>query len=92
MHEKEIKDVYMIESFIVDETLGINAPVAFKDISQGSWLITVKVDNNEVWDDFIKTGKFKAFSIEGLFEYEKINEAEESVLEEIADIVKGVCE
>jgi hypothetical protein len=27
----------------------------------------VKVNNNEVWNDYVKTGKVKGFSIEGYF-------------------------
>ncbi len=82
--------VYLFESFIVDKSRGIHPPDAFKDISQGSWLGSVKVDNDEIWNNFIKTGELKGFSVEGLFNYEEINTAEdESILNEIADIVKG---
>ena len=28
---------------------------------------TVKVDNDQVWQEFVKTGKVKGFSIEGYF-------------------------
>ena len=38
----------------------LNAPI-------GSWVGTMKVNNDVIWNDFIKTGKVKGFSIEGYF-------------------------
>jgi len=39
---------------------GMNVPV-------GTWMGAVKVNNDEVWNDYVKTGKVKGFSIEGYF-------------------------
>ena len=37
------------------------------DAPLGTWCVSMKVDNDEVWNDFVKTGKVKGFSIEGNF-------------------------
>jgi hypothetical protein len=91
MHDegKAVDGVYIIESFIVDDTRGVTAPKAFEGISQGSWLATVKVDNDEVWNDYIKTGELKGFSVEGMFAMGEMVRTDEEVLQEIADIVSG---
>ena len=34
---------------------------------EGTWMISLKVYNDEVWEDYVKTGKVKGFSIEGYF-------------------------
>jgi hypothetical protein len=34
---------------------------------KGTWMVSVKVNNEEVWEEFVKTGKVKGFSIEGYF-------------------------
>lgn len=86
---EKLDGVYLIESFIVDSSRGVAAPKAFEGISEGSWLGTVKIDNDVIWNDFVKTNTLKAFSIEGMFEYEQIGNEEEKVLKEIVDIVKG---
>jgi hypothetical protein len=39
---------------------GLNAPV-------GTWMVSMKVNNDVIWNDFVKTGKVKGFSIEGYF-------------------------
>lgn len=88
--EKKTDGVYIIESFIVDSSRGVTPPKAFDGISEGSWLVTVKVDNEALWDDYIKTGELKGFSVEGMFDFEMVGNEKETDLQEIIDIVRGV--
>ena len=37
------------------------------EVPLGTWMGTVKVDNDDVWNNYVKTGKVKGFSIEGSF-------------------------
>ena len=91
MHDenKKVDGVYIIESFIVDDTRGVSAPKAFENISQGSWIATVKVDNEELWQKFFKTGELQGFSVEGMFSMGEMVKTDEEILREIADIVTG---
>ena len=91
MHDENqrVEGVYIIESFIVDETRGVSAPKAFENISQGSWLATVKVDNDELWNEYLKSGELKGFSVEGMFAMGEMEKTDEEILREIAEIVKG---
>ena len=66
-HEHDINGLTLVESWIVEDEVhdksrkfGMNVPV-------GTWMGSVKVNNDEVWNDFVKTGKVKGFSIEGYF-------------------------
>jgi hypothetical protein len=34
------------------------------DVPVGTWMLSMKVDNDTIWNDFIKTGKVKGFSID----------------------------
>lgn len=69
MHNADftIDGVYMFESFIIDKSRGIKAPEGFGDIPEGSWFGSFKVENQDIWDSYIKTGVFKGFSVEGMF-------------------------
>ena len=64
MHDPNMKveGVYMIESFLIDSTRGIFSPKGY-NLTDGSWFGSYKVDNEEVWNDLIKTGDFKGFEI-----------------------------
>ncbi len=74
-HRDPIDGVYMFESYIVDRERGINPPKGFEDVTDGSWFGSYKVDNEAVWSEFVQTGKFKGFSVEGLFGMEKVDDA-----------------
>lgn len=66
--KKKVEDVTVFNSFIVDSTLGIPTPANFEDLPDGSWFISAKVNNTDVWDK-VKAGEIKGFSVEGLFTY-----------------------
>lgn len=85
MHETPINDVYMFESFIVDSKRGILPPKQFKNITDGSWFGSYKVDNTDVWENFIKTGEFKGFSVEGMFGMDKLKMREDSTFIEFSE-------
>ena len=40
---------------------------------KGSWLAVMKVDSDEVWNDYIKTGKVQGFSIDAMLSLEEVN-------------------
>lgn len=77
------KGVYMIESFIIDKERGISTPKGFDKLSEGSWFGSFKVDNQQIWDDFIKTGTFKGFSVEGYFNNEAVEEFTQADFEKV---------
>jgi len=93
MHDsnKMIDGVYMIESFLIDEKRGINAPTGY-NLTDGSWFGSYKIDNDEVWNDFIKSGEFKGFSVEGIFNTVKIDEKPQGIIEDIINIIKNINE
>lgn len=66
--DKQVEGVYLFESFIVDRSKGVNPPLGFEDLTDGSWFGSFKVDNEDVWNEFIKSGELKGFSVEGFFD------------------------
>jgi hypothetical protein len=91
MHDSAqmVDGVYMIESFLIDSTRGIFSPKGY-NLTDGSWFGSYKVDNDEIWNDFIKTGEFKGFSVEGLFNTVKIEDKPLDLIEQIISIVKNI--
>jgi len=53
-------------SYVIDNEKGFTAPERFKDATNGSWLVSYKVTDKEVYEA-AKNGVFKGFSIEGVF-------------------------
>lgn len=65
-HQVKTDGVSVIESWIVEDVdrdksalYGLNATV-------GSWCVTMKIDNDKVWED-VKNGTYLGLSIEGIF-------------------------
>lgn len=88
--DAQVNDVYMFESFIINRGRGIKPPKGFEGITDGSWFGTMKVDNQEVWDGFIKTGQLKGFSVEGEFGHEPYQEKKLSDIEKIVSIIESI--
>lgn len=89
MHDPNLKTegVFMFESILVDDSRGVKAPEGFKDIPQGSWIGSFKVENDEVWE-MVKNGTFMGFSVEGNFGLKISGESpEEEILREIEEIL-----
>jgi len=97
-HQLPLQGLSVVESWIVEDDkfdktrkYDLNAPI-------GTWMVSVKVNNDEVWNDFVKTGKVKGFSIEGYFadKLERPNEPnalaimEQEEAAELLSQIKGI--
>ena len=66
-HAVGVGGMSVVESWLV-ETLEDKANTVYNlDVPIGTWMIAMKVYNDAVWTDFIKTGKLNGFSVEGYF-------------------------
>jgi hypothetical protein len=65
--KKELADMHIQQFFIINTQLGVNTPIGFEELPNGSLFAFVKVNNEQVWNDYVKTGIVKGFSIEGNF-------------------------
>jgi hypothetical protein len=78
-----VKGAFLQQHFIIDSTKGINTPQGFEKLPDGSWFGFVKVDDREFWDNEIKSGNLKGFSVEGYFNDIKLLDAEQEQYEEL---------
>lgn len=63
-----IDGLTMIESYVKDSERNIS-PIEFKDVPDGSWIATFKVENDEVWNQIKEEHTLRGFSLQGLFCY-----------------------
>lgn len=66
----DVEGVNLVEIFIKDSEKGIN-PAGFEDVEDGSLFATYKINNEAVWEE-IKAGTFRGFSLEGLFDLDRV--------------------
>ena len=71
-HADKVKGVSFVESWIVeDSAIDKSANYGFS-YPKGSWIATMKVDDENVWQDYVKTGKVKGFSIDAFLTLKEI--------------------
>jgi hypothetical protein len=96
-HKEKTDGVFTIESWIVEDPKNDKTNIYGLNANVGSWAVVQKVENDEVWND-IKLGKYKGFSIEGIFsekeekkkELSKVLNEEEELIEKIKQILNNV--
>ena len=94
-HSDNLQGLTLVESWIVEDDKYDKSRKYDMNVPIGTWMGTVKVNNEEVWNDYVKTGKVKGFSIEGFFadkiKASKMKKEQEAdlLLSKITSIVKG---
>ncbi len=66
-HLHKLKGLTLVESWLVEDEVHDKSRKYGLDVPVGTWMGAVKVNSDEVWDEYVKTGKVKGFSIEGYF-------------------------
>lgn len=71
--KQRIEGVTFTESWIVEDSkIDKSANFGFS-YPKGSWLAVMKVDSDEVWNNYVKTGKVQGFSIDAMLSLEEVN-------------------
>ena len=65
--DRKVADLSLVESWLVADPKNDKSNSYGYNLSKGSWFGIYRVNNTEVWDKYIKTGKVKGFSVEGIF-------------------------
>jgi len=87
-HGGKIKGVHLVESWVKEGKLdksnnyGLNLP-------EGTWVGIFKVDDDKIWNDYVKEGKVKGFSIEGLFEHSLVKASMIDLEKNIEDLTEN---
>lgn len=87
-HANVTDGVYVIESMLIDKGRGIETPKGYDELPDGSWFVSMKVDNNDVWENFIKTGTLTGFSVEGTFIEDHLTDSSPDMIKKLIDIFK----
>ena len=99
-HQMPLTGLTAVESWIVEDEKD-KTRFYDLDVPIGTWMLSMKVHNDEVWNDYVKSGKVKGFSIEGYFadklerpnepnELAKIEEEEsQHIIEQLTALLKG---
>jgi len=82
-HQMSVNNLTVVESWLVDDPKMDKSVNYGLDVPKGTWMVSMKVNNDEIWNDYVKTGKVKGFSIEGFFS-DQANRPKEQIEEELS--------
>ena len=84
-HNMPLTGLTAVESWIVegekDKTRHYDL-----DVPIGTWMVSMKVHNDDVWNNYVKTGKVKGFSIEGYFADKLEKPQDKSIKDDLSKI------
>ena len=82
-HSKALNGLTLVESWLVEDDVMDKSRKYGLDVPVGTWMGSVKVNNDDVWNEYVKTNKVKGFSIEGYFA-DKMEAPKEAIEEQMA--------
>ena len=82
-HFEKIEGLTLVESWIVEDREKDKTALYGMDYPLGTWAGSFKVNNDDIWNNYVKTGKVKGFSIEGYFA-DKAERPKEKIKEDLS--------
>jgi len=90
MHQAVSPGIKMVESWLVEDSKADKSNKYGYELPEGTWFTIFKVENDDVWNNYVKTGQLRGFSIEGkLNKIKKIDmskETKKSKLDQLIDL------
>lgn len=81
-HSEVLSGLTLVESWLVEDKVHDKSVKYGMDLPLGTWMGSVKVNNEDVWNEYVKTNKVKGFSIEGYFA-DKMETPKDKTLEDL---------
>jgi hypothetical protein len=86
--DKKIKGVNLVESWIKDGKLDKSNNYGLA-LPEGTWVGMFKISDETLWNDYVKTGKVKGFSVEALLEQKLVKASIIDLEKDIEDLTEG---
>ena len=96
-NDQKLDGMTIVESWLIEDNVHDKSRKYGLDMPIGTWMVAMKVDNDDIWNNYVKEGKVKGFSIEGYFA-DKLNRPQDKqkdqyseddkLLKEIIDVLK----
>jgi len=96
-NDQKLDGMTIVESWLIEDNVHDKSRKYGLDMPIGTWMVAMKVDNDDIWNNYVKEGKVKGFSIEGYFA-DKLNRPQDKqkdtysdddkLLNDIIDVLK----
>jgi len=79
-HQKPIDGVKLVESWIIESREKDKSKLYNFNLPVGTWMGVMKVEDDKLWNDYVKTGKVKGFSVEALLGHNLVAASKETIM------------
>lgn len=86
-HEHKLNGLSVSESWIVESKKNDKSNLYDIDVPVGTWMVSVKVENEAIWDEWVKEKKVSGFSIEGFFCDRFKAQQDAKMMDELTEII-----
>lgn len=91
-HAGEINGVTFVESWIIEDSKNDKSAALGLSYPKGSWMATMKVDSDEVWEDYVKSGKVKGFSVDAMVSLKELKFKSEINMSDNKNFIDAIAE
>jgi hypothetical protein len=79
-HQKPIDGVKLVESWIIESREKDKSKLYNFNLPVGTWMGVMKIEDDKLWNDYVKTGKVKGFSVEALLGHNLVAASKETIM------------
>jgi len=90
--DTQLEGVTFVESWIIENPKVDKSTNFGFSYPKGSWMVSMKVDDDNLWNEFVKSGEVKGFSIDALLDLKEVNIKTEIQMSEIVESNKTVID
>lgn len=90
MHSKKIKGLSVVETWLIEDPERDKSNAYGFSLPKGTWMVSIHVNNPEIWEKEVKAGKVKGFSIEAFFTEKQQMKSGEN--EDIQKVLNSICD
>ena len=83
--EEKLEGMTVVESWIIEDSVHDKSRKYGLDLPIGTWMVSMKVDNDDIWDNYVKQNKIVGFSIEGYFADRLNNKVKENKTDQLTE-------
>jgi hypothetical protein len=83
--EEKLEGMTVVESWIIEDSVHDKSRKYGLDLPLGTWMVSMKIDNDDIWNNYVKQNKIVGFSIEGYFADRLNNKVKENKTDQLTE-------
>ena len=81
-HKYKLEGMTVVESWIIENKDKDKSAHYGLDLPEGTWMVSMKVNDDDIWNNYIKTKKVKGFSIEAFMSEKATQRPKDKTIDE----------